>query len=51
MSRVIEELQWRKIIIKAIDSESKMVRIIKVRRRKILNSKCIKNAKELEEPN
>ena len=41
MSRVIEE----EIIMIAIDSESKNVRMIKVRMRKILNSELIKNAK------
>jgi len=51
MSRVIKELKWRKVIIKMIDGESKMVRMIKVRRRKILNSNYIKNARELEETN
>ena len=35
------------IIIKAIDSESKTVRMIKERKRKILNSDYFKNAKEL----
>jgi len=49
MSRVKKELE--KIIIKAIDSESKLVRMIKVRMRKILNSEHIKNAKELVQTN
>jgi len=39
--------QVEKIIIKAIDSESKIVRMIKVRKRKILNSEYFKNAKRL----
>jgi len=44
---IYKRTQVERIIIKAIDSESKIERMIKVRKRKILNSEYFKNAKEL----
>ena len=44
---IYKRTQVEKIIIKAIDSESKIERMKKVRKRKILNSEYFKNAKGL----
>jgi len=50
---IYKRTQVEKIIyiIKAIDSESKIERMIKVRKRKILNSEYFKNKKELVKTN
>jgi len=44
---IYKRTQVENIIIKAIDSESKIERMIRVRKRTILNSEYFKNAKEL----
>ena len=44
---IYKRIRVEKIIIKAIDSESKIERMIKVRKRNILNSEYFKNANEL----